>query len=263
MFVLFYAIAMFGLLPNVTAETHDDVGHTDEVVGDSANASTRDVEHHFIRLRISPSTSNDAMAARMSARYAAPIFTHAGKSYAERFQYGVSGGATISTLGGEDATEDFESRNSFHVSVLCRYFFTMQLGMHVEGRYSRRGVVLASPSGAGTLRLDYVELAPMLVLRLPIRRAVQPYFAAGPVLSYNINAAVVYDDAGRETLELTDIHSFDPGIAAEAGVTLGKGSMQVLLGIGYAVFVNSIHAADANGLDVKNSTLLARIGLLF
>jgi hypothetical protein len=180
--------------------------------------------------------------------------------YAKHFQYGISVGPSYSMLRGEDATGDFTYRLSFHASALGRYYFTLQNGIHLEAGYARRGAVLHASLETRTVRLDYIEIKPLFVTRLPLRRSIQPYIMAGPVLSLNVNASVIHDDTMKENLKLTDIRTFDPGLAVEAGMTLTTGSVQWIFGIGYTFHFQSVH--DTGTLDLKNSGFTGRIGLL-
>ncbi len=180
-------------------------------------------------------------------------------------QFGIDGGITLSDFHAPGShAEQYTSRVSFHVGIAGRIVLTEHFALHGNLQYNRRGAVRQSDFDSRLFRLDFLEFSPMLTIRRPWSNGICPYLSAGAVLAWNVNALVDVEH-GRiaETLRLTDIRSFNPGITLELGLEFGLARRLLIIGIGYHFFPLSIQRGSDPTTELGNEDLSVRLYILY
>ncbi len=179
--------------------------------------------------------------------------------------FGVSCGITSSDFHASHVElESYTSRTSFQTGIISQFAISRNFGFQSGFYYNRRGAERVSNIDTRSYRLDYLEFTLRFHVRIPLDERIAPYFGAGPTFAWNVNALVdIAHGEIRETLELTDIRGFDPGVAVGCGVEIVIASFLLMADVGYTYFPSSIQSGTDPAIKLGNHGLHTRAGILF
>ncbi len=174
-------------------------------------------------------------------------------------RFGVLAGIVLARFNGADAPSDMENRLGLTGGGLLHYAISDAFFIQPELVYTQRGAVLKQPGGDRTLKLDYLELPILAGWQFTVSPGFAAYIHAGPILSIKLNSASVTD---AETHELTEVSTIDAGVTGGLGIAIPTPSLRWILEVHYALFLTNIHDISNNPLDLKNSAITIRAGVM-
>ena len=167
------------------------------------------------------------------------------------------------TLVSDDIPDHFiEPYTGFGYGVYAGIPLNEFLGLQTEATFSRRGGRL----GEDTYRFDYLELATLLRLGLPLGPAIQPYLEGGLALALLLGAELPdsYTDGYLDfySEDVTeDLESLEPCALLGAGISFPMGSRGLLLGVRYQWGL--IDPFKQFPVEVRSRNLAIQLGMAF
>lgn len=189
--------------------------------------------------------------------------------------FGLRGGVNNTTLGGEDAPSEIESRSGFHGGLMMQIWTGSAFLIQPELLYSQRGTYrdyLESEliTIENTNTFNYVELPLLFKLNLNIRDTrLQPY--VGPEGRYLISAesetvttTTIGDntETNTDTEDIDNLKDLDYGLCAGLDIEVFG---DLLIGARYNVGMANIQKDEDGGdePDILNRGLMLTVGLTF
>ena len=177
---------------------------------------------------------------------------------------GLKGGLNIASLTGDNA-DDLDSRNLFVGGAFYGIDFTEDFGGRIEALYLMGGAEGMYPAGDGDVHesiisLDYIQFPLLLVMKIPTSEKVEFNLALGPTFSFNTKGEVEIPEHG-ETVDISNVNSFEFGALIGGGVEYKLSSMSLLLDARYSAGATNV--IDADNSDVKNRGIGIMAGLSF
>jgi hypothetical protein len=189
--------------------------------------------------------------------------------------FGLRGGMNNTTLGGDDAPEEIESRIGSHAGLMLQIWTGRSFLLQPELLYSQRGTYreyLESDLIAieNTNAFDYVELPLLLKLNLNIRGTqLQPY--VGPEARYLISAesetvttTTIGDntESDTDTKDIDNMKDLDYGFCAGLDIELFG---DLLIGARYNTGLANVHTPREGEAepDIQNRGLMLTLALSF
>lgn len=214
---------------------------------------------------------------------------------------GVKGGLNLSTFGGEDANQGFQSdelqgmsfeldpsmRTAFvagaFISVQLDDYFALQpelLFVSRGVRYNGDGTVLGPYTYDVKMAINYLEIPVLAKLTIPTGTPAIPFVYAGPSLGLKMGKVITegkVTSMGQE-LDIEDeeneeadanIKSTDIGVALGAGLGLNLGGGMLSFDARYTLGLTNIMKPQTDGdgneteMDIKNRSLSLTVGFSF
>lgn len=186
-------------------------------------------------------------------------------------EVGVLGGATFSTVSGDDVADDAERRTGFVAGAFLRFPLGNVILFQPEATYVQKGAEF--DEGADferALRLDYFEVPLLLMVRAPTS-GVSLHGLLGPTIAFEVGCKVELSGPG-DTVDFegdcededdpdTDRNSLDTGLMLGAGIDLPLGGLALTLSGRYTLGLESFVEDDA--AEAKHRTISAVAALRF
>lgn len=143
---------------------------------------------------------------------------------ASPWDFGLTAGVNIATLGGDDA-EDADNLTGFFLGVSLVRPMTDMISFHGEVAYSRKGATVDFGGTEVELRLDYIDVPLLAKIHLgpATPGGVRPALFIGPMVAFNIGCegevAGISADCEDEDL---DIKSVDFALVGGAGLDFDR-----------------------------------------
>lgn|GEM_PF-2889443 len=176
------------------------------------------------------------------------------------------------TLVSDDIPDRFiEPYTGFGAGVFAAIPTGNVLALQAEAAFSRRGgrvvVKEAGFEGEDTYRFDYLELATLLRLGLPLGPATQLYLEGGLALALLLDAELdgyytdgyLYDSYSEDVTEY--LESPEPCALLGAGISFPMGSTGLLLGVRYQWGL--IDPVKQFPVEVRSRNLAIQLGMAF
>lgn len=186
---------------------------------------------------------------------------------AEHWTVGFKGGASVATVGGDDAG-DAGSRTAFVGGAFGQVDLSKSVGIRFEGLYFMKGFFTeAGTDFEGGVDLDYVEFPVLVVGQVPLSKTAALNVFAGPSFSINTRSTAQIEIGGLEFSAGIDeaISDFDVGLTLGGGVTFAAGSVMVVLDarydLGLTSFDDGLNPGEA--FDFKNEAWAFMAGVGF
>ena len=193
---------------------------------------------------------------------------------------GITGGLNLAsvdiTTGGLFVPE-FESVARMSVGLSATTFFSESVGLQLAGSYSQKGGKWDIPDpevhASLTLNADYLELAGLGMLRLPLAGdRISARLLAGPAVSLETSCEVITEaSVGGTKLKSTEDcdeedglerSSLDLALMGGGGLEVGlPGSLSLTLDALYSLGLTDIDKSEDD--SVKNRVLTVRVGVAF
>jgi hypothetical protein len=188
----------------------------------------------------------------------------AGTADAKKMYAGVKGGLNIAELTGDDAN-GLDSKNGFVGGAFYGVDFTDDFGARLEGLYVMGGAEGPYETEDGDthdsiISLDYIQFPLLFVVKIPTSEKFVFNLALGPTFSFNTTAEVEVPEHG-ETLEISNVNSFELGALIGGGVEYQLSSMSILLDARYSA--GGTNVVDADPSDIKNRGIGIMAGVSF
>lgn len=165
---------------------------------------------------------------------------------ASPWDFGLTAGVNIATLGGDDA-EDTDNLTGFFLGVSLVRPMTDMISFQGEVAYSRKGAKINIGGTDVELRLDYIDVPLLAKIHLgpATPGGVRPALFIGPMVAFNIGcegeALGVSADCEDEDIE---IKSVDFGLVGGAGLDFDRFGVFVRYQFGLASIDDSNDSAD-------------------
>jgi hypothetical protein len=192
----------------------------------------------------------------------APVVVHA-----QGATLGAKLGLSMSKFSIENAEEDLENVNSIMGGGFLR-FGMGRISIQPELMVVTRGFGVSDTDGEADLKLDYIEVSPLLHLSLGVG-SIAPYIIAGPAFAFEISCNVDFEfDGGDASTDCDDADvedvvvrkKNDIGVIGGAGLSLPLGPGNVLFEGRYTFGLTSINDDDDDNDSVKNRTIGLLVG---
>jgi hypothetical protein len=152
-------------------------------------------------------------------------------AHAQEFFVGARGGVNLATsdFDSDIFSEGVGTLTTYHFGLLASVGISRYFGMQTEVWYSRKG--FAEGTGDVSLKVNYLEMPLLLVIKLPTR--LSPHLYVGPVIALESTCKVTTLNEGavdcEETEEGPRTRGADSGVMFGGGVTLPLGPGSLLL----------------------------------
>jgi len=188
------------------------------------------------------------------------------------FQVGAEGGVSLSSFVGDDANDPKNRTGGYGGLTFILQPNKSAVGFQTGAMYVQKGANADDDGIAGAIKLDYVEVPVLFRLGVPLSAGFSPTVLVGGSLAWrvrcrvaarvgNIDASTNCDEANGLGGGL-GIKRFDGGLSGGVEFPITSG--------GRYIFVPSVrytrgltNLSDANGTDVKNSSILIGLGIRF
>lgn len=215
---------------------------------------------------------------------ALPLFAYPGSaraavddgSFWARVHGGLVGRLNFASLVADDIPDDMlRTRTGFSLGGFVGFPASHLVTIQTEATYTRKGGKLRVPAEGylftDTYTFDYLEVAPLLQVALPLRSDVRVFGEVGPVLGAVLSGEVsttISDGLFSESLsgDVTDeLEPIEFGLAFGAGVAVPMEKVALLFGIRYHLGLTTVSEsfADTTGLEPFSRNLQLQTGLIF
>ena len=174
-------------------------------------------------------------------------------------RFGVSGGLSLAKLGGDDASDNLDSRTGFNGGAFLDFPLGGIIGVTTGLYYVQKGASSDGPLDA-EVAIDYLEV-PLLLRVTAVESSTADFnLFMGPTFAFEMKCE---GTIAGVTLDCEDdefpTKSFDLGAAFGAGISFPiSPSMSV---IGTALYDIGLRSIDDAGDDIKNEAVLLNVGL--
>lgn len=210
---------------------------------------------------------------------AAPLFLLTPAAAAAQIKLAVTGGMNLASV--DVSTEDtfvpdFESVTGLSLGLSATIPLSETLGFQLAGGYTQKGTIVGfSDEGArveATLKMNYVELAALAAVRLPLSgERLSAHLLAGPAFGFEATCDMstrasfmgtsVEVDGNCDDDDVLDRSTVDLGLAGGGGIEIGlSDALGVSLGALYTFGLLDIDQSDRDSM--KHRALTVRAGLV-
>lgn len=190
---------------------------------------------------------------------------------AQELYFGVRGGGTSSTFGGDDANGLDSYRSGFSAGGVLGYGLSPWLQLQTELTWIQKGAEGTLQGFEEPLAVaidsDYLQLPLLLRLTVPRSGPLRPMLLVGPAVSYELDCDARTDESELAlTLGCEDTapddrrRSVDWSLVVGGGLTYDVGRWAILLDGRYDVGLVALHRPPET-LDVKNRGFAVTAGL--
>ena len=210
----------------------------------------------------------------ISALLAASILMLApGLARPASLEKGLKAGLNFANLRGAFApVAGFKARLGFVGGGYLALPVNSALAFQTEVLLSKKGAKTGSlstdpngnPTGAYNLVVDltYLEIPVLARISLPATGGIVPSAFAGPSFGIKLGGKVRTDLPGQLDADLGELKAVDVGVAAGAGVRVGRGPVKFLVDARYTTGLSDIYDVNGN-LESINSVFSLTTGVSF
>lgn len=192
------------------------------------------------------------------------IAVGAESAHAQEFHIGARGGVNLATsdFGSDIFNEDVGTLTAYHFGVLASVGISKFFSMQTEVLYSQKG--FAEGSSGVSLKVNYVEMPLLLVIKLPTR--LSPHLYLGPVLALESGCKATTPNEGEVNCEDTEEgprpRGADSGVMFGGGVTLPLGFGSLLLDAFFNMGLTNLSEITDYVASVKTRTTYLSAGFV-
>jgi hypothetical protein len=182
------------------------------------------------------------------------------------FTIGLKGGLNVSTVSVDDPARpdlEIDSRRDFQVGAYLQCGGLSRFTMQGEVVYSQNGAKLQDEGPATELKLDYLRVPVLFMVRLgSTENPVDPIVYAGPQLAFETRCQVATDENGVSTSlacnseeldRALDTNKVEFGLVFGGGVEMPLSSFVMQLDARYNLGLTNVNGGtDASGVSLKN-----------
>lgn len=179
---------------------------------------------------------------------------------------GPIGGLNLATVSGEGV--DVDSRTGLALGGFVSFDLSPTFGIETGLLYSQRGFELSQSGFSAEIKLDYLELPVLAVVRFPGSSNVRPFLGAGAAIGFKagcgfkVSGGPITVSGGCDDVEDeldSALKSTDFGALGQAGVDIGDFRVLVRYNLGLSSIVDTPVGDPA----IKNRTLSLLVGYGF
>lgn len=172
------------------------------------------------------------------------------------WEVGVKGGLSISDLTGDDAdsTGVTDMRMGFVGGAFVTAHINDDFAVRVEGLFVQKGTTCDEGGIDEKLKLDYIEIPVLAVIKLPATEKVEVNGFAGPTIGLKMTSEYTEEGEGIDYTEDLDdyIKGTDFGLTVGAGMAYDLGSVKILFDGRWVYGLTTIDDTE-DELTIKNS----------
>ncbi|MBI4720357.1 MAG: PorT family protein [Chitinivibrionia bacterium] len=175
------------------------------------------------------------------------------------WEVGAKGGLSIADIMGDDvdSTGTTDMRLGFAGGAFVTANINKDFAVRLEALYVQKGAKGDFEDETITMKLDYIEVPILAVIKLPAAEKLEVQGFAGVSLAFKMSAKV--SDGGEEDID-EYIKGMDYGLTVGAGLAYDLGTAKILFDGRWTYGLSSIDDTDTEW-DVKNSDFLVMAGV--
>jgi hypothetical protein len=199
---------------------------------------------------------------------------HPRAAWPASWERGIKIGADAATFRGDFADlVGSEHRTGFVGGIFVTRRISPRFGLQTEALYAMKGskdsfeITDASGTliGPGHIHwvLKYIEVPVLARISLAPSARVRPEVILGPSLGFKLDGKLSVEGSSFPSTELTQLKTFDLGVVAGMGFSVGRGPYKGLLDLRYTTGLSSALDTGPGGLDAVNSVFSFMAGVSF
>ena len=183
---------------------------------------------------------------------------------------GISGGLSLATLSGDDASDDLDYRKGLVAGAFLDLPLGEIIGVTSGLYYVQKGFSQEVGGDDVALKLDYLEVPVLLRVSVAGGEAMGISVFLGPTLGFQMKCEGEADQVSADC-DVFDFpgSDFDPSKSFDLGAAFGAGLAFALSG-GTSILANAVYDIGLTSIDdstaerdVKNEAILLQVGLGF